>query len=148
MTLLLRRGQLAGRGVVAAVPPPLLRPRQRRVVRALVPLAVARGRLVRKPAAAVPQRRLERLRRAGLVVLAARALVPAAVLAVVPVWEVPAVPAEDQPLGLRLWPPRVGAYRLEGLLVGHAGHLREPALAAQWCGLRRCGAEDGFPHWV
>jgi hypothetical protein len=58
MTLLLRPGQLAGRGVAAAVLPRLLRPRRW---------------VVRAPVAVVLRRRLGRLRRAGRVVLPVRA---------------------------------------------------------------------------
>ena len=125
MTPLLRQVPLAGRGVVAAVPLPLLRPR-RPVVRVLVPLGVARRRLVRKPAAAVPRRRLGRLRRAGPVALPVRVL--ARVALEVPVVLVLAAPAEARPPALRLWLPRVVEYQPQDP-VGRAGHLRLPALA-------------------
>ena len=101
-----------------------------RPARTLVALLIAR-RLVRKPVAAVPQRRLERLRRAGEapqvrpVALALWAAVPAPVARV--------AMAEDRPLGRRLWLPRAEEYHLEDP-VGRAGqmrrpHLRWPALA-------------------
>jgi hypothetical protein len=122
MTLVLRRWRRAAQEVVAVALPPLLRPR-RRVVRAA-------------PVVAGLRRRLERLCRAGRVLLAVAVLplllvVRAAVLAVraaVLVRVAPAVLAEYRPLGLRLWLPRVGEYQLEAP-AGRAEHLRWLALA-------------------
>ena len=116
MTLVLRRWRRAAQEVVAVALPPLLRPR-RRVVRAA-------------PVVAGLRRRLERLCRAGRVLLAVALVLPVllAVRAAVLVPVAPAVLAEYRPLGLRLWLPRVGEYQLEAP-AGRAEHLRWPALA-------------------